>query len=113
MAGQLNSIPNYPVTLTVNGQTTKDWYFFWAGLWRGLAPEAEAAVTLTGSPFTYSAPRGGFVIVNGGTVTAIEFSRDGTNFYNTGETAGVFPVCAVDRLRITYAVAPTVTFVPT
>ncbi len=112
-AGQFNQLPNYPVPLEQGRNITKDWYFFWAGLFRGLAPENVAAITLGASPYVYTAPRGGRVIVNGGTVTALEFSRDGgTTYYNCGVTAGVIPLNATDFLRITYAVAPTVTFVP-
>jgi hypothetical protein len=110
---QLNTIPNYPVKLTLNGETVKDWYFFWMGLWRGLPPEPETAVTVGASPYDYNATRKGTVIVSGGTVSAISFSRDGVTFYSTGQTAGMFTLNATDRLRITYTVLPTVTFVPT
>jgi hypothetical protein len=110
---QLNTIPNYPVKLTINGETMKDWYFFWMGLWRGLPPEPESAVTPGVSPYSYSAARKGTLIVAGGTVSAIAFSRDGVTFYSTGVTAGMFPLNATDQLRITYTVVPTVTFVPT
>jgi len=112
MAQQLNSIPNYPVPLRVGDFTSKDWYFFWNGLYRGLPPAAESAVTVGASPYTYSPSVRGNVIVSGGTVSAIAFSRDGVTFYATGQTAGMFLLCATDRLRITYTVLPTVTFVP-
>lgn len=113
MANQLNNLPTYPTPLEEAGKTASTWYFFFVGLFRGLAPEKEAAVTVGASPYTYSAPRGGFVIVSGGTVSVIAFSRDGTNFYTTGQTAGCFPISAADFLKITYTVLPTVTFVPT
>lgn len=110
---QRNSIPNYPVPLEVGKHTSKDWYFFWAGLYNGLPPAAEIAVTLGASPYTYSAAVRGSVIVSGGTVSAIAFSRDGVTFYNVGQVAGMFLLNAADQLRITYTVLPTVTFVPT
>lgn len=113
MPSQLNFLPNFPVPLSVHGITSKDWYFFWAGLYNGLPPAAVTAVTLGASPYEYTAPRAGSVIVNGGTVSLIEFSRDGTNYYNVGQVAGMFRLNATDRLRITYTVVPTVTFVPT
>lgn len=109
---QLNRLPQFGQPLAAGNVTNKDWYFFWAGLWRGLAPELESPVTLTGSPFTYSAPRRGSLIVSGGTVSQIRFSRDGSTFYNTGATAGMFALSAADRLEVTYTVAPTLTFVP-
>lgn len=110
---QFNSLPNYPVPLEVGKHTSKDWYFFWSGLWRGLPPAAEVAVTPGASPYTYSAAVRGSVIVSGGTVSAIAFSRDGVTFYNVGQVAGMFLLNAADQLRITYTVVPTVTFVPT
>jgi hypothetical protein len=110
---QRNNLPNYPVPLEVNGKTSKDWYFFWAGLFNGLPPATEIAVTPGVSPYVYSAPVRGSVIVSGGTVSAIAFSRDGVTFYNVGQTSGMFLLNAADQLRITYTVVPTVTFVPT
>lgn len=110
---QRNSLPNYPVPLKVGEFTSKDWYFFWAGLYNGLPPAAEVAVTPGISPYTYSAPVRGSLIVNGGTVTVVAFSRDGVTFYTTGAIAGMFLLNAADQLKITYAVAPTLTFVPT
>lgn len=113
MAQQLNTLPNFNVPLTLKGITSKDWFFFWSGLFRGLAPAAEVPVTVGASPFSYNAPVKGSLIVSGGTVSAIAFSRDGSTFYATGQTAGMFTLNAQDRLRITYTVLPTVTFVPT
>lgn len=113
MAQQLNNLPNYPVPLQDRGITSKDWYFFFAGLFKGLAPAAEVPVVVGASPFTYNPSVKGTVIVSGGTVSAIAFSRDGTTFYSTGQTAGMFTLNAQDRLRVTYTVLPTLTFVPT
>lgn len=110
---QLNAMPQFKVPLEKGGVTTKDWYFFWNGLYTGLAPALPLPVTVGVSPFTLSATAKGSVIVNGGTVSQIQFSRDGVNFFTTGQTAGMFTVNASDLLVITYTVAPTVTFVPT
>lgn len=70
-------------------------------------------VTVSASPFTYSPPVKGNVIVTGGTVSDISFSRDGTNIYTTGQSSGMFQINANDRLIVTYTGAPTMTFVPT
>lgn len=112
MAQQFNLLPQYNQALVDRGVTNRDWYFFLSGLYRGLAPSFETAVTLTGSPFTFSAPVRGSLIVSGGTVSLILFSRDGSTFYNVGATAGMFPVNAADRLEVSYSVDPVVTFVP-
>jgi hypothetical protein len=112
MAQQFNSLPNFNVPLETKGITSKDWFFYWANLFSGLPPGNETALTVGASPFTYVAGVKGSVIVSGGTVSAIEFSRDGTTFYNTGQTAGMFVLNARDSLRVTYTVLPTMTFVP-
>lgn len=113
MALQHNSLPNFNVPLVNKGVTNKDWFFFWSNLFKGLSPANESPVTVGASPFVYSADVRGSVIVNGGTVSAIAFSRDGTTFYTTGQTAGMFTLNAGDQLRVTYTVLPTLTFVPT
>ena len=113
MANQFNTLPTYAVPLAVGGNTTRDWYFFWSGLFRGLAPGNVEPDTTGTSPYEYSAVKRGSMIVAGGTVSLIEFSRDGTNYFDVGVTAGMFSLNASDRLRVTYAVAPDMTFVPT
>lgn len=113
MAQQFNSLPNFNVPLQKQGVTSKDWFIYWAALFNGLAPAAEVAITPGVSPYSYSAPVKGSVIVSGGTVSAIAFSRNGTTFYTTGQTSGMFTLNAQDRLRVTYTVLPTMTFVPT
>ena len=95
------------VTSTVTAQATHDPYHL------GLSPANESPITVGVSPYTYSALVRGSVIVSGGTVSAIAFSRDGTTFYTTGQTAGMFTLNAQDRLRVTYTGLPTMTFVPT
>jgi hypothetical protein len=113
MASQFNLVPTYQVPLIMERQTTRDWYFFFTGLFRGLPPENESPVVLDASPATFSAPRKGSVIVQGGTVSSIQFSRNGVDFYDVGAVAGMFTVNAADVLRITYSSVPTVVFVPT
>jgi hypothetical protein len=109
---QLNSLPQFKTPLETNGVTGKDWYFFWAGLYQGLPPGLPAPITVNPSPFTFSAPIKGQVLISGGTVSAVQFTRDGTNIYSTGATAGPFLVNQSDRLIVTYTVIPTMVFVP-
>ena len=109
---QFNLIPTFPVPLVRNGQTSRDWFFFWQGLWRGLPPANVEPYTPGATPDTYSATRRGSMIVSGGSVSLIEFSRDGTTFYDVGATAGMFALNASDQLRVTYTVTPDMTYVP-
>ena len=112
-SGQFNAMPQYPEPLGSGGNTSANWYRFWAGLFRGLPPENVSPVTVGVSPYVYSAPRRGSLIVSGGTVSAIELSRDGGDtYYDVGTQAGMFALSASDLLRITYTGVPTVTFVP-
>lgn len=71
----------------------------------------RTAVTVTGSPFTYknanSTPQEIFVSV--GTVTTIEFSRDGLTWDGCGLLGGQFRLNPGDSLKATYLVAPTIT----
>ena len=72
------------------------------------------AITVTASPFTYINQTGGNVdvIVSGGGISLLEFSRNGTTFYSTGSFYGMFSLSPYDRLRATYVSAPTMTLVP-
>lgn len=71
-------------------------------------------ISVTASPFTYqnTTAYDGDVIISGGTVGNIEFTRDNTNFYTTGLLMGVLRLSPSDRVRVTYTVAPTMTYVP-
>ena len=113
MSNQQNNMPNFEQRFIEKNTNSKDWFFFFTGLYTGLAPQAENPVVLGASPFVYTNNVKGTVIISGGTVSAVDFSRDGTNYYTTGQTAGMFTLNAQDFLRITYTVPPTTTFVPT
>ena len=106
------TIPKFEQNIIDRNSTNKQWYFFLQGLWKGTPPAAEAAVSVTASPMTYVASQRGFMVISGGTVSAIAFSRNGTTFYSSGETAGSFPLSFGDSLKVTYTGAPTMTFFP-
>lgn len=61
---QFNVIPNMKVNLLTGGVTTKDWFFFWTGLYRGLPPADVEPYTPGSSPDTYSATKRGSMIVS-------------------------------------------------
>jgi hypothetical protein len=71
-------------------------------------------ITVGASPYTYQNTNTypADVIVSGGTVSAIAFSRDNATFYTVGLTGGIFALSQYDFLRVTYTVAPTMTLVP-
>lgn len=109
---QYNSIPQNPQNFLEKGVMARVWYFFLSSLWTGLPPSAESAVTVGTSPFAYTAKQRGFMIVQGGSVSLVQYSRDGVTNHTTGQTQGCFPLSQGDLLIVTYSVAPAMTWVP-
>lgn len=93
----------------------KDWYTFFWNLYlaatEGLPQPAEV-VPLPASPGVYVAIIRGQLHVGGGNVSAVEFSRDGTNWFDTGLVEGFVEMDKADSVRVTYSVAPALTFFP-
>lgn len=113
MTTQFNRMPTYNEPLETKGVTTRGWWRLWIGLYTGQPTGPTAGITVGSSPYKYTAPQGGSVIVNGGSTTQIAFSRDGANFFITGQTTGMFRLAQGDILQVTYSIAPpTMTFVP-
>lgn len=109
----MNALPNFNQQISDSkGITTRAWYQFLQQLWKGAPPSSEVAVPVYASPFTYSAAQRGFLIVNGGTVSMVQWSRDGKTNYVTGQTQGCFPLSSGDALVIVFSATPTLVFVP-
>jgi hypothetical protein len=103
--------PTFDTPLQEGRHTTASWYRWIQLVDTGVPPQVETTIALTGSPFTYTAPAKGFLIVYGGSVSSITFTRVAT--YNTGQTQGTFPLSLGDKLVITYTGGgPTLTWVP-
>lgn len=71
-------------------------------------------ITATASPFIYQNTTGFSVdiLVSNGGVSALDISRDGTNWYSAGSFYGTITLSPNDQLRVTYVTAPTLTLVP-
>lgn len=78
--------------------------------WGHVQPIAN--VVPSGSPFTYTAPAAGTVVVTGGTVTNIQLKRGTTTITIAAASPAVIPVSAGDQVIVTYSAAPTMSFVP-
>jgi hypothetical protein len=65
------------------------------------------------SPFVYINSAGFLaqVFILGGTVSAIEFSRDGVTFFSNALNPFIL-LASGDRVRVTWSVKPTMTLVP-
>lgn len=75
---------------------------------------APSSITATASPYTYQNTSGAAedIMVTGGTVTAVDFSRDGATWYSTGLVVVTVRLSPGDKIKITYTLAPTITKVP-
>jgi hypothetical protein len=76
---------------------------------------AQPSVIVLGpSPYTYINNTGypADVIVSGGGVSLLEFSRNGVTFFSTGSFYGMFTLSPYDRLRVTYLTPPNMTLIP-
>lgn len=80
----------------------------------GASGSAASSITVGASAFTYQNTSGATecVLVSSGTVTTIEISRDGSTFFLVGLIGGQFHLSPGDKLRVTYAIAPTMTRMP-
>lgn len=74
-------------------------------------PGNPVTITPTGSPFAFTALATGAVYISGGTVSLAQFVRGGVTV-STGLLAGGIWLQKGDVLTTTYAVAPTMTWVP-
>jgi hypothetical protein len=104
--------PTYTEPLVTGKNTTASWYRWVQHTEKGVPPASETIITNVNSPYTYTAPAKGFLIVTAGTVSSIQFSRTANVFYPTGQTAGTFPLNFHDRLLIVWSVAPNLVWVP-
>jgi hypothetical protein len=109
---QFNALPQYEMPLHRGEKITTPWYTHFANIYKGKPPASENGVAVTPSPMVYTAQSRGFLIVQGGTVSLIQFSRGLVANHTTGLTQGPFPLSQGDSLIITYSVAPNLTWVP-
>ena len=71
------------------------------------------SIVVGASPFLYTNITGNNVdvMISGGGISALAFSRDGTTFYDTGSYYGMFSLSPSDMLRVTYISAPVMTLI--
>lgn len=98
-----------PVIDLKTGQMTTPWRQFFSRLIQ--LPPAIEDVTPGASPYQYTASVSGSLLIVGGTVSGVSLVR-GRSTIATGQIAGFFPLSQQDGLIITYAVAPTLYFIP-
>jgi hypothetical protein len=76
--------------------------------------ELPNAIPVGASPFTYRNRDCCLedIVVQGGSVTCIEFSRDGSTWVDIGSTVGSTRLAPGDYLKITYSTPPNMTKIP-
>lgn len=110
--------PEVPISVRIGSGDPviqKDWYLFLVNIYNAVtqgAPQSEEAIPVGASPFTYQAVIRGQVLISGGSVSSIEFSRNGSTFYPAGITEGFVQMDRNDYVRVTYAVAPSIVYFP-
>ncbi len=93
--------------------TNPRWRQWFQDLWRQVNKQAlplPTAITVGASPFVYQYTGAGnaSIVVNGGGVTLVEFSRDGTTWYQVGGAGAInmYHLSQGDYLRVTYGALP-------
>ena len=92
-----------------SGQLTPAWHRFFASLVQGA--QAAKPQTVGPSPYPFTAPAAGSLVVSGGTVSAIALTR-GRVTVDLGAVSGHFPASTGDKFTLTYSVTPLGTFLP-
>lgn len=98
-----------PLVDPKTGMVQEAWQRFFLSLIS--PPSPLVPITVGASPFDYQRGIAGNVLVVGGTVTAVHLIR-GRDDVDAGLIAGFFPLGHNDTLRVTYAVAPDMYFIP-
>jgi len=72
---------------------------------------SSRSVTPSGTGYVFTASSNGIIFISGGTVSLVEYGR-GSTFFVAGIASGPISIAAGDKIRFTYLVAPTITFLP-
>ena len=110
MASRFDSAPLQDELDATNPRWRKWFQDIWSSV-NALSLPFPTAITIGVSPWTYQFLSGGqaSILVNGGTVSLVEWSRDGTTFFAVAAaTNTMIAVSQKDFVRVTYTAAPTV-----
>lgn len=121
-------MPNDPTITTIpsarvdffdprTGLISREWYRYFLNLstttGTGVIIQPSVLEVLT-SPFEYTNNNSYPVdiMISGGGVTKLEFTRNGVEYYNTGSYYGMFGLSPGDQLRMSFFTAPVTILIP-
>jgi len=114
----LTTIPAPRVSLLDErtGLISREWYRFLLNVYTKASDSTDEPTTLTvgPSPFTYKNELGSpvDVMVSGGGISKLQFTRNGSSFYSTGSFYGMFTLSPGDAIKVFYVAAPTMVVIP-
>lgn len=91
---------------------SSDFYRFLNAVRQALGVGSPQSVVVLASPMVYNADASGYLAVAGGTVSKIEYSSNGTTFFDTGMVSGMVPLQIGTQARVTYSTPPVLSFIP-
>ncbi len=110
--------PLSPVVDPGTGLITQTWWFYFQRLYArtgaGTGGDfgSPAIVDVAASPFSYTAPSNGAVLISGGGVKRARITPDGSSYYAIGQFYGAVPLASGWELIVEYVRAPVITFLP-
>ena len=108
-------MPNYTIPLRhipvvdKTGIVSLPWYQFFQSLIPGEG-YPESAISVGASPFAYTAPDDGFIVIVGGTVSGVTLDR--AKGAHAVQTSGAIPVGKGDVITVIYSSAPAMYIYP-
>jgi hypothetical protein len=99
---------NSPLVDTATGKVIPPWNSFFQQFTQKAA--AVQAITLTGSPFSYTPNSRGNVVISGGTVSAIALIRGLVTIPLSTVRPFMVYLGIGDTIKVTYTVVPTIQF---
>jgi hypothetical protein len=99
------------------GLMAREWYRYFLNLSTsvGTGTVIQPSILVpTASPFEYTNNNSYPVdiMISGGGVVKLEFTRNGVEYYDTGSYYGMFMLSPGDQLRILYYTVPNMTLIP-
>lgn len=98
---------NSPFVQLPNGRIVPPWNSYLQQFTQ--QPPNIIPITVTASPFSYTAREPGHVVVEGGTVSLVQLTRGSVT---VTVLTNIVPVSIGDTVGITYSVLPTIKFIP-